>query len=328
VPHSIAGVSSQAAGFVGFSQSFAKPVEVASYADFTRSGTAATPSLRLAIKGFFENGGMSCWLALAAKSDLSRALEALAEHELALVCSPDQQNFPDAAQLLAAHCKERGDRICLVHSAAPTISIATHQPPVRSAYAGYYYPWLTVADGKSKRTIPPSGHVAALLARNAPTNTALAGVLGVSQAIDETDSSALAARGINPIRSFPGKGVLVWGARTTSQDSEYRYLAIRRLAIFLEHSIEAGLQWAVFETNGPALWAQVRSSVEDFLLSTWRSGKLLGRTAEEAFFVRCDQTTMTQNDIDNGRLIVVVGFAPVRPAEFVILRIGAWTRKP
>ena len=303
-------------------------MEFASYADFTRSATAATPSLRLAVKGFFENGGTSCWLALAAKADLSRALDALAEHELALVCSPDQQNFPDAVKLLAEHCEQRRDRICIVHSVAPSISIATHQPPVRSAYAGYYYPWLTVEDGKSKRTIPPSGPVAALLARNAPATTPLTGVLGVSQVIDETDSSALAARGINPIRSFPGKGVLVWGARTTSQDPEFRYLAIRRLGIFLEHSIEAGLQWTAFEPNIPALWAQVRSSVEDFLLSTWRAGKLLGRTAEEAFFVRCDQTTMTQNDIDNGRLIVLVGFAPVRPAEFVILRIGGWTRKP
>jgi phage tail sheath protein FI len=328
VPPPIAGVSSQAAGFVGFSQSFAKPVEFASFADFTRSVTATTPSLRLAVKGFFENGGTSCWLALAAEADLSRALDALAEHELALVCSPDQQNFPDAAKLLAGHCEQRRDRICVLHSGAPSISIATHQPPVRSAYAGYYYPWLTVADGKSTRTIPPSGHVAALLAKGAPASTALMGVLGVSQAIDETDSSALAARGINPIRSFPGKGVLVWGARTTSQDSEYRYLAIRRLAIFLEHSIEAGLQWTAFETNGPPLWAQVRSSVSDFLLSTWHGGKLLGRTAEEAFFVRCDQTTMTQNDIDSGRLIVLVGFASVRPAEFVILRIGAWTHTP
>ncbi len=303
-------------------------MEFASFVDFTRSVTATTPSLRFAVKGFFENGGASCWLALAAKADLSRALEALAEHELALVCSPDQQNFPDATKVLAAHCEQRRDRICLVHSAAPSMSIATHQPPVRSAYAGYYYPWLTVADGNSKRTIPPSGHVAALLARNAPASTAMTGVLGVSQAIDETGSGALAARGINPIRSFLGKGVLIWGARTTSQDSEYRYLAIRRLAIFLERSIEAGLQWTVFETNGPALWAQVRSSVSDFLLSTWHGGKLLGRTADEAFFVRCDQTTMTQNDIDNGRLIVLVGFAPVRPAEFVILRIGGWARKP
>ena len=129
----------------------------------------------------------------------------------------------------------------------------------------------------------------------------MTGVLDVSQAIDETGSGALAARGINPIRSFPSKGVLLWGARTTSQDSEYRYLAIRRLAIFLERSIGAGLQWTVFETNGPALWAQIRSSVSDFLLSIWHGGKLLGRTADEAFFVRCDETTMTQDDIDNGR---------------------------
>jgi phage tail sheath protein FI len=318
MPNPIIGISSQAAGFAGFSQSSTKAIALRSFADLARALPATTPSLRLAIRGFFENGGTSCWLSLAA--DLGHALDALAKHELALVCSPDQQNFPDAPKLLAAHCEQRRDRICVLHSPAPSMPIPTHQPPVNSPYASYYYPWLTVADGKSSRTIPPSGHVAALLARD--VHAPLTGVQSISQTIDDTDSNALAARGINSIRSFPGKGILLWGARTTSQDSEYRYLAIQRLAIFLEHSIQAGLQWAVSETNGAALWEQVRSSITGFLLSTWRDGKLLGRTAAEAFFVRCDQTTMTQNDIDNGRLIVLIGFAPLRPAEFVVLRVA------
>ncbi len=320
--HPIAGVSSAIVGVVGFSQSSVKPVALASFADFARAVSASTPSLRLAVRGFFENGGTSCLLALAGTTDFSHALDALAGHELALICSPDQQSFPNATQFLAAHCEQRRDRMGILHAPAPSIPIATHQPPVNSAYVAYYYPWLTVADGKSSRTIPPSGHVAALLAKTAPSTVALAGVQGLSQAIDNTDSSALSARGINVIRNFPGKGILLWGTRTTSQDPDYRYLPIQRLAIFLEHSITTGLQWTVFEPNGQALWDQVRSAVSDFLLSTWRDGKLLGRTAEEAFFVRCDRTTMTQADIDAGRLIVLVGFAPLRPAEFVILRIS------
>ena len=309
MPHPIAGVSSQVVGFVGLSQNSVKPVALSSFTDFTRTATASTPSLRLAVKGFFENGGTSCLLALAGAADFSRALDALAGHELALICSPDQQSFPNAAQLLAAHCEQRRDRIGVLHAPAPSIPIATHQPPVNSAFAAYYYPWLTVADGKSSRTIPPSGHVAALIARTA--SVALTGVQSLSQTIDSTDSNALSARGINLIRSFPGKGILLWGARTTSQDPDYRYLPIQRLAIFLEHSITTGLQWTVTETNGQALRDEVRLTVSDFLLTIWRDGRLLGRTADEAFFVRSDQTTMT----------VVIGFAPLRPAEFVIIRI-------
>ncbi|MGH9696396.1 MAG: hypothetical protein ACRD5Z_19770, partial [Bryobacteraceae bacterium] len=176
MPHPIAGVSSQVAGFVGFSQHSTRPVALSSFADFTRALPATTPSLRLAVKGFFENGGTSCLLALAGAADFSTALDALARHELALICSPDQQSFPNAPQLLAAHCERRRDRIGILHAPAPSIPIAGHQPPVYSAYAAYYYPWLTVADGKSNRTIPPSGHVAALIASAAPTATALAGV--------------------------------------------------------------------------------------------------------------------------------------------------------
>jgi len=183
-------------------------------------------------------------------------------------------------------------------------------------YVAYYYPWLTVADGKSSRTIPPSGHVAALIARNA--SVALTGVQGLSQTIGSTDSNALSARGINLIRSFPGKGILLWGARTTSQDPDYRYLPIQRLAIFLEHSITTGLQWTATETNGQPLWDEVRLTVSDFLLTIWRDGRLLGRTADEAFFVRSDQATMT----------VVIGFAPLRPAEFVIIQIQQFRPAP
>ena len=131
--------------------------------------------------------------------------------------------------------------------------------------------------------------------------------------------------GVNVLRSFDGEGIRLWGARTLSSDPEWKYINIRRYLLFLEHSIDQGTQWAVFEPNGEALWATVRRSVEDFLDAQWRSGALVGRTPQDAYFVRCDRTTMTQDDLDHGRLVALVGVAPLKPAEFVIFRIGQWT---
>ena len=131
--------------------------------------------------------------------------------------------------------------------------------------------------------------------------------------------------GVNALRFFEGRANRVWGARTMSSDPEWRYVNVRRLFIFLEHSIDKSTQWAVFEPNNERLWANIRQTIEDFLLTVWRTGALMGTKPEEAFFVRCDRTTMTQNDLDNGRLICLIGVAPTYPAEFVIFRIGQWT---
>ncbi len=132
---------------------------------------------------------------------------------------------------------------------------------------------------------------------------------------------------INVIRDFRpnNRGIRIWGARVITSDPDHKYLNVRRLLIFIERSIELGLQWVVFEPNAEPLWARVRQTIRDFLTVVWRNGALEGTRPEEAFFVRCDRTTMTQTDIDNGRLIVLVGVAPVKPAEFVIVRIGLWT---
>src|SRR5262249_5697898 len=130
---------------------------------------------------------------------------------------------------------------------------------------------------------------------------------------------------INVLRFFAGRGNRVWGARTMSSDPEWKYVNVRRLLIYIEHSIHKGTQWAVLEPNGSRLWANIRQTVEDFLLVLWRDGTLLGDKPEQAYFVRCDRSTMTQNDLDNGLLICLIGVAPVKPAEFVIFRIGQWT---
>jgi len=143
--------------------------------------------------------------------------------------------------------------------------------------------------------------------------------------ITDAQQAVLNPRGVNVLRYFPGRGNLVWGARTCSLDPDWKYVNVRRLVIFLEESIKEATQWVVFEPNDEPTWTRVRRSVSNFLTRWWKNGMLLGRSATEAFFVRCDRTSMTQADIDNGRLIMLIGIAPVKPAEFVIFRIGQWT---
>jgi hypothetical protein len=178
--------------------------------------------------------------------------------------------------------------------------------------------------------VPPSGHIAGLYAKTdteggvwkAPANEVLVGVTGLSQEFNQADSETLNAMGVDVIRKFAGQTIEVWGVRTTSPDSEWKYVNVRRLFIYMEQSLYRGLQWVVFEPNDAASWMLVRTSIENFLRELWRAGGLQGTKPEEAFFVKCDRDTMTQNDIDNGRLICVIGVAPVKPAEFVIIRIG------
>jgi phage tail sheath protein FI len=148
---------------------------------------------------------------------------------------------------------------------------------------------------------------------------------GFEVLINKAQQDVLNPEHINVLRYLPGRGFRVWGARTATSDPEWKYVNLRRYFAFLEASIERGTQWAVFEPNGDELWTNVRRTVDDFLFNEWRSGHLLGVTPDEAYFVRCDRTTMTQNDLDNGRMICLIGVAPLRPAEFVIFRIGQWT---
>ena len=139
------------------------------------------------------------------------------------------------------------------------------------------------------------------------------------------EQDVLNPQGINLIREFEGRGIRVWGGRTLSSDQEWKYVNVRRLFIFLEHSIDRGTQWVVFEPNNEALWQRVTATIKSFLFGVWKSGALMGTKPDEAYFVRCDRTTMTQDDIDNGRLVCLIGIAPAYPAEFVIFRIGQFT---
>jgi hypothetical protein len=239
--------------------------------------------------------------------------------------------------LLLAHAQNMRYRIAVL-DCAPNQSIADvrgMRAKIDSKYGALYYPWVRVADPITRETIslPPSGFVAGIYARNdinravfkAPANEVVGLALGFEQMLSKAQQDVLNPEGINCFRFFEGRGMLLWGARTVSSDPEWKYVNLRRYFAYLERSIDRGTQWAVFEPNGERLWANVRRTVEDFLLNEWQMGALLGDKPDKACFVRCDRSTMTQNDIDNGRLVCLIGVAAIKPAEFVIFRIGQWT---
>lgn len=258
--------------------------------------------------------------------------------EIAIVCVPDHHSLANLTTETITHCTEMNDRFAVLHS-HPTNdtlnTIATVLPPQDTRFAAFYFPWVKVYNPLTHQDIlaPPSGHVAGIYARSdvergvhkAPANEVVQGANALQFKITKREQDLLNPRGVNCLRLFPGRGILVWGARTCSRNSLWKYVNVRRLFLYLEESIEEGTQWVVFEPNDERLWARVKQTITQFLTRVWRDGMLMGKKVEEAFFVKCDRTTMTQDDIDNGRLIVLIGVAPVKPAEFVIFRIAQWT---
>jgi len=211
-------------------------------------------------------------------------------------------------------------------------------PREELANAALYVPRIRAADPldpSGEGTFAPGGAVAGVWARTdeqhgvwkspAGRGASLVGVTGLTATLSDHDNGPLNARGINALRSFPSLGHVVWGARTLrgadALASEWKYVAVRRTALFLEASIERGTEWAVFEPNDEPLWAQLRGHIADFLVGMWRQGAFPGRTPRDAFFAKCDASTTTRTDIDDGRLNILVGFAPLKPAEFVLVRI-------
>lgn len=304
--------------------------------------TAGTP----AAQPFIPGGGDGAALTLAdytgdpaADPGKKLGLAAFDEvDEISILCCPDEHAFPpNIASNMIGQCENRKDRFAIVQAPLSAPPVASHYPnPAEvSKYAGYYYPWVKITDPitGTDMLIPPGGHVAGIYARTdeergvhkAPANADIRGIVDLQLQITKGQQDLLNPRGVNALRTFPGQGFLVWGARCTTLDPDWKYINVRRLFIFVEKSIQVGTFWVVFEPNDEPLWARVRRSVGDFLKRLWMDGMLQGKTAEEAYFVRCDRTTMTQADIDNGRMIAIIGIAPVKPAEFVIFRIGQWT---
>jgi uncharacterized protein len=278
-------------------------------------------------------------------------LNALREVEdIAIVIAPDTarltdvDSYRDAVGRVITHCEQLRYRMAIVDPPAESSisEVRRFRSQFDTRYAALYYPWLEILDPTAvpdpgapppRLMVPPSGFVAGIYARNdiergvfkAPANEVIRGISRFETNVTFDRQSVLNPEGINALRFFEGRSNRVWGARTLSSDPEWKYVNVRRLFIYLEHSIDRGTQWAVFEPNNERLWSSIRQTIEDFLLVTWRSGALMGTRPEEAYFVRCDRTTMTQNDLDNGRLICLIGVAPTYPAEFVIFRIGQWT---
>ncbi len=247
----------------------------------------------------------------------------------------------EIVQNLIQHCEVRMKyRVALLDSPdnSDVTDVQAFRGKIDTSYAALYYPWLKVMDvmdpdNRREIFVPPSGYVAGICAGSdvangvakAPANVVPIGPIDLEQLINTAQQDVLNPNGINCFRFFMNRGIRLWGARTVSSDTDWQYLNVRRYFAYIEHSLDKGTQWAVFENNDEVTWAKVTQSVYDFLYNEWRNNQLMGSKPEQAFFVRCDRSTMTQNDLDNGRLICLVGIAVIKPAEFVIFRISQFT---
>ncbi|RME96936.1 MAG: phage tail sheath family protein [Chloroflexi bacterium] len=251
----------------------------------------------------------------------------------------DLEQVKAVQTMMIAHCERLGDRVAIL-DAPPNMSPQAIKKwrmdtaGYDSSYAALYYPWITIMDPATNQpiNIPPSGHMAGIWARNdntrgvhkAPANEVVQGAIGLAYNTTKGEQDTLNPIGVNCIRAFPGRGIRVWGARTLTSNPSWRYINVRRLFNYVEKSIENGTQWVVFEPNDRGLWARVRRDITAFLKTVWRDGALFGSTPEEAFYVKCDDELNPPESRDLGRLVVEIGLAPVKPAEFVIFRISQW----
>jgi hypothetical protein len=260
-------------------------------------------------------------------------IQALEDIEDIAICAVPGIWARSVQSALIAHCQLLRDRFAVLdpQQGLGIQEMLAFRSPLDSDYAALYYPWVKVPDpanSDQQISMPPSGHMTGVYAlvdtergvHKAPANVVIQAITGLDADVNEREQDVLNPVGINALRSFPNRGLRVWGARTISSIPEWRYVNVRRLFIYVEDSIKQGTQWVVFEPNAEPLWALVTQAITNFLDTVWRTGALEGTKQEEAFFVRCDRSTMTEDDIANGRLIVEIGIAPVKPAEFVIFR--------
>jgi uncharacterized protein len=334
-PKPIESVSTGTTAFLGETQSGPDaPTLVMSWVQFQQlfgGYFGQDKYLPYAVEGFFANGGQKCFICRVKGGDYAAALAKTEPMEdVALIYSPNAQATSGLADLLISHCERLRSRFAIFDSVKGQEPSAITKPR-ESSYAALYYPWVYVkVNANIKVMVPPGGHIAGVYTRvdttagvhKAPANQQVMGITGVEHSVSNLQVETLNPRGTNCIRSFEGRGILVWGARTISSDPEYKYVNVRRLLIYLEQSIKRGTAWAVFEPNNEVAWAKVKAQVGEFLIQAWKEGKLQGAKPEEAYFVKCDRSTMTQNDMDTGRLIVEVGVAAVKPAEFIIIRVS------
>jgi uncharacterized protein len=310
-------------------------------------------NLAHAVLGFFNNGGSRCFVVyVTAEANIQAGLDALnAIDEVAIVCAPGV--ITEAARdAIITSCALLGDRFAILDGPSGVADL-TKLPkvftdgnglrPKSTKFAAFYYPWLNVFDPGVKLTtpgsdgtlsVPPSGHVAGIYARvdterglfKSPANEAVRGALSVVHPLSKIQQDGLNPKGVNCIRGLNGN-IFVWGARTVGGDDnqDSKYISVSRTMIFLRESIQEGTQWAVFEPNTPALWQTLIRNVSDFLTSMWRAGALFGATPAEAFHVKCDVENNPPEERERGKVVMDIGVAIVRPAEFVIFRVSQFT---
>ena len=325
-----AGVAQLVVGWEGF---------VSAFGEFQDGNRV----LAQAVYGFFDNGGGRCWVTRVATGTDKEYTDALAGFvtidEIAIVAVPGAVS--DVVQTAVLdHCENqyRQDRFAILDGRqTATLTKDAIRGPVRdSSYGAIYYPWIDIGERDSAGTPvyqPPSGHIAGVYARvdttrgvhKAPANEVIRGAIGVATPVSKEAQAGLNPDDVNVIRRFGGN-VTIWGARTLAgaNQSEWRYISARRLFNFLRESVEQGTQWVVFEPNAPDLWSKIRRNVGAFLTNVWADGALLGATPEQAFYVRCDETVNPAAVRELGQVVVEIGVALVKPAEFVVFRISQW----
>jgi len=326
-----------------------KPFSVTNWTQYAKAFGDYRKSLSFpyAVRGFFENGGTTAYVVpLKAALDQAGVTAALGElsrlADVSLVCLPGIED-PALQQLVIDHCEEMGDRFAILDGTAelslqPDAKLDKQRKGLDSAlgFGGLYWPWISVLDPLSSTgelvDVPPSGHVAGVMTRSdnavgvhkAPANEPVKGAVDVSYLLNDAEQGSLNQRNINAIRVFPGRAPLVWGARTLTTNSNWRYVNVRRLVSYIEDSLLQGLRWAVFEPNNMALWKALERSITEFLTRIWQDGALFGATAAQAFYVKIDEELNPPAVRDLGEVHVEIGLAPTRPAEFVVLQLGLW----
>jgi uncharacterized protein len=327
------------------------------YANDAKEGT----HLSNAVFGFFQNGGSRCYIVNIPKgqsigdANRQRGLALLEEIEdISIIAAPGYCDVVSYNALID-HCERLKFRVAILDAVDTIDSIDSlsqimdvtdtskqsdenpkqaGKKPRSSDHAAFYFPWLKQADPLSTNgtvvNIPPSGHIAGIWARTdtnrgvhkAPANEPVRGAVGLTYRVTSSEQGQLNPNGINCIRQFPKDGIMVWGARTLATEGNWRYINVRRLFNMIERSILDSTRWIVFEPNDRLLWSAVRRDVSAFLTRLWRDGALMGATAQQAFFVQCDETTNPQENVDAGIVTTIIGIAPVKPAEFVVFKIS------
>ena len=341
VPTSTAALVGEAAGQGPIEQA----VLVTSLVEYERAFGApqSADELFLGVSQFFENGGRRAWVVRIRTHGavaIGRGLAALdAVDDIGLLCLP---GLSGGRTLAAAAMYARSRRAFFVGDPAgtrtATVTAVRAIRPADRGHAAVYFPHVLVRDPlqpAATTSCGPSGGVTGLFARTdsergvwvaaAGTKAPLRGAVGLTAVVDDRAATALRGQGVNALRQVPGPGIVLWGVRTVGSGAErredWKYVPVRRMALFIEESVERGIEWVDFEPNDEPTWRRLRETVATFLDELFQQGTFSGTAPAEAFFVRCGSDTTTQSDIDNGIVVIEIGFAPFRPAEFVVLRV-------